>query len=315
MKRIISACLLPMIFLLNACSVEMDSRELENKYANELSRFILLGGNRVHVRDEGKGEVIVLIHGTASSLHTWDGWADKLKDDYRVVRMDLPGFGLTGPDHSGRYEVSDDVVFIKALFDELDIEQAHLVGSSLGGRIAWQFALDHSGQVKTLTLMNSLGYLQEKWPPPIEMAQWPVIDEVMKHISPRFMYEIGLKDVYHDPSLVDEHLIDRYFELSRYPGNLGAFPMRVKARLDKDSDSIRKIKVPTLIQWGEEDVYFPVESAYQFEKDIADARLVVYQDVGHLPMEEVPEKSLKDFKNFLGIEGNSKPEQLSYASQ
>lgn len=285
--------------LLTACSDNIDANWLEEKYTNSASRFVLIDGNRVHYRDEGKGEVIILIHGTASSLHTWELWTETLSRDYRVIRMDLPGFGLTGPDHSGRYEVTNDVAFLKTFLNELNIDSAHFFGSSLGGRIAWQFALEHPHQVQTLGLMNALGYPQQRWPPPIEMAQWPVVDEVMKQFSPRFMYEIGLKDVYHDASLVNDALIDRYYEMSRYPGNMAAFPSRVKARLDKDSDQITQIQVPTLIMWGEKDIYFPAENAYRFHQDISDSDLVVYQSIGHLPMEETPERSAQDYLHFL----------------
>lgn len=277
----------------------INSQWLERKYTNHASRFISIDGNRVHYRDEGVGDVIVLIHGTASSLHTWDHWAKVLKQHYRVIRMDLPGFGLTGPDPSERYEVSDDVVFLRGFLDQLGISKAHIVGSSLGGRIGWQFALDHSHRVQTLTLMNALGYPQESWPPPIEMAQWSVMDELVKRFSPRFMYEIGLKDVYHDASLVNEQLVDRYYEISRYPGNLAAFPPRVQARLDQDSNHIKNIRVPTLIMWGQEDRYFPVESAHRFKQDIAHASMRIYPDVGHLPMEELPQLSVKDFVRFI----------------
>lgn len=303
MKKTICASLLCALSLLTACDGQLDAKWIEKKYANEASRFMMLEGNRIHYRDEGVGDVIVLIHGTASSLHTWDQWAESLTAKYRVIRMDLTGFGLTGPDHSHRYEVSDDVAFLNAFLGKLEIEEAHLVGSSLGGRIAWQYALMHSEKVQTLTLINALGYPQEKWPPPIEMAQWPVVDEMMKRYSPRFMYDIGLKDVYYDESLVNDALVDRYFELSRYPGNLAAFPARVKARLDKDSGLIKQIQLPTLILWGEEDLYFPAENAYRFDRDIADSYLIVYPYIGHLPMEETPEKSVNDFIAFLERKG------------
>ena len=305
MKRIAVISLLLSMSFLTACGDNIDTRWLEKKYTNSASRFILIDGNRVHYRDEGEGEAIILIHGTASSLHTWDQWTEVLSKKYRVIRMDLPGFGLTGPDHSDRYQVADDVDFLKTFLNELQIDSAHVVGSSLGGRIAWQFALQHPNRVQTLGLMNALGYPQERWPPPIQMAQWPVFDEVMKRFSPRFMYEIGLKDVYHDASLVNEEIIDRYFEISRYPGNLAAFPSRVKARLDKDSDQIKQVQVPTLIMWGEKDSYFPAENAYRFHQDIRDSDVLVYQSIGHLPMEETPERSVQDYIEFLERKKNT----------
>lgn len=310
-KKITLIGLLLTMFFLVACSESIDSNWIERKYLNEASRFISLDGNRVHYRDEGAGEVIVLIHGTASSLHTWDQWTNNLKRHYRVIRMDLTGFGLTGPDHSERYEVRDDVVFLKGLLDKLEISKAHFVGSSLGGRIAWQYALEYPNDVQTLALMNSLGYPQDSWPPPIQMAQWPVFDELMKRFSPRFMYEVGLKDVYHDPSLVNDDLVDRYYEISRYPGNLAAFPARVKASLDKDANLIKQIQVPTLIMWGEEDRYFPVESAYRFNQDIGDTDLVTYPSIGHLPMEEAPERSVKDYLGFLKRKMNDRQMRMS----
>lgn len=291
--------ILCMCLLLSACDANIDEHWLETKYTNTASKFLDVNGHRIHYRDEGRGEVVVLLHGTASSLHTWDSWAEHLKVSFRVIRMDLPGFGLSGPNQNHSYEVSDDVEFLSGFLQELNIESAHLAGSSLGGRIAWQYALDRPDQVRSLTLMNALGYPQEKWPPPIELAQWPVIDTLMENFSPRFMYKVGLKDVYFDDTMVTDALVDRYFELSRYPGNLSAFPRRVKARLDKDSSLISGISTPTLIIWGQEDLYFPVESAHRFKKDIHGSELVVFKGVGHLPMEEAPLESVQRFREFV----------------
>jgi len=285
--------------LLSACGVSPDQDALLEKYTNSHSKFVSLDGNRVHYRDEGQGEVIVLLHGTASSLHTWDEWVQGLSKEYRVIRMDLPGFGLTGPDQENRYEVDDDVAFLNNFLAKLGLNSVHLAGSSLGGRIAWEYSLVHSDQVKSLTLMDALGYPQERWPPAIEMAQWPLMDKIMTHVSPRFMYESGLKEVYFNEAQVTEGVVDRYYELSRFPGNLDAFPRRVKAKLDTDADKIAQVAVPTLILWGEEDMYFPVENAFRFHQDIKNSRLYVYPGVGHLPMEEAPSSSLRDFIEFI----------------
>jgi pimeloyl-ACP methyl ester carboxylesterase len=285
--------------LLAACAEPIEQNLLEQKYSNLMSSFMSIDGNRVHYRDEGVGVPVVLIHGTASSLHTWDQWVQHLKPSYRVIRLDLPGFGLTGPDRAHRYEIEDDVALLTAFLARLEVEKVHLAGSSLGGRIAWQLALENPEKVSSLTLVNALGYPQEKWPLPIEMAQWPIMDKVIANVSPRFMYESGLRDVYFNDALVNEKLIDRYFELSRYPGNLDAFPKRVQARLDKDASLISGIRVPTLILWGEEDEYFPVGNAHRFAADIANSRVQVYPDVGHLPMEEVPEISVAHFIAFI----------------
>jgi len=254
---------------------------------------------QVHYRDEGAGEVVLLLHGTASSLHTWDQWSTSLKQHYRVIRLDLPGFGLTGPHPLDQYEVKNDVDFINGFIKRLALEKVHIVGSSLGGRISWQYSLQYPEQVKSLTLINSLGYPQESWPPAIEMAQWPLLDTLVANLSPRFMFDIGLKEIYFDKDMVDEHLIDRYYDLAHFPGNMDAFPKRVKAKLDTHSIEIKNIKVPTFILWGEEDLYFPVERASDFNHDISQSSVTTYANVGHLPMEEVPTKSVNDFMAFL----------------
>ncbi len=304
MNKNITLTVLVCSLLLSACGASLDQDALIEKYSNTHSKFMSLDGNRVHYRDEGQGEVIVLLHGTASSLHTWDDWVQGLSKNNRVIRMDLPGFGLTGPDQKDRYEVDDDVAFLNKFLARLAIDRVHLVGSSLGGRIAWEYSLAHPDQVKSLTLMNALGYPQERWPPAIEIAQWPVMDKVMTQVSPRFLYETGLKEVYFNEAQVTDNVVDRYYDLSRYPGNLDAFPKRVSAKLDTNADKISQVSVPTLILWGQEDIYFPVESAHRFHQDIPNSLLHVYPDVGHLPMEESPSASLTDFRDFINAQVN-----------
>jgi len=290
--------------LLSACGAAPDKNVLIEKYTNKHSKFMSLDGNRIHYRDEGQGEVIVLLHGTASSLHTWDEWTQQLSKQFRIIRMDLPGFGLTGPDHNDRYEVESDIAFLNQFLAKLDLDQVHLVGSSLGGRIAWEYSVVFPDEVKSLTLMDALGYPQASWPPAIEMAQWPLMDTVMTHVSPRFMYESGLKEVYFNKKQVTEAVVDRYFELSRYPGNLDAFPKRVRAKLDTDAENIARISVPTLILWGREDMYFPVGNAFRFHQDIQNSQIYIYSGVGHLPMEEAPTRSLADFGAFIHAQMN-----------
>lgn len=285
--------------LLVGCAKDIDKRLLIEKYSNQDSEFLPLNNMNVHYRDQGVGEVILLLHGTASSLHTWDQWSLRLENNYRVIRLDLPGFGLTGPQPLDQYEVVDDVEFLHGFVQKLGIEKVHLVGSSLGGRIGWQYSLQYPQQVKSLTLINALGYPQESWPPAIEMAQWPILDSLVAQVSPRFMFESGLKEIYYNEDLVDNDLVDRYYELAHYPGNMDAFPKRVKAKLDNRSLDIQNIDVPTLILWGEEDRYFPLTRAFDFKRDIRRSSLVTYKGVGHLPMEEVADKSVADFRAFL----------------
>lgn len=296
-----SLTLLIVVLGLTACGDELTREFVETKYTNDASRFMeLADGNRIHYRVEGEGTPILLIHGTASSLHTWDGWTEILQADHQIIRLDLPGFGLTGPDPMARYEVKDDVKVIHQFVTALEIDKFHIAGSSLGGRIAWEYSLEHTDDVLSLTLMNSLGYPQESWPPAIQLAQWPVFDSIISSFAPRFVYAHGLKDVYADANIVTPELVDRYYHLANFPGNLAAFPDRVKAKLDTESAKIPSISVPTLVLWGKEDKYFPAQRAADFGRDIKNSTLVIYDNIGHLPMEEITEKSATDFAQFVG---------------
>ena len=301
MKQVTSIIftLLLMTSFLTACSDHPSQQQIVAKYTDSASKFISIRGNQIHYKDEGEGEIIVLIHGTASSLHTWDLWQQLLSKQFRVIRMDLPGFGLTGPDKMDRYEVTDDIDFLKTLLAKLNIEQAHFVGNSLGGRIAWQYTIEYPEAVKTLTLMNALGYPQESWPPAIQLAMSPGMETIMPLVSSRFIFSQSLNDIYFNRELITEQTIDRYFELSLVAGNAEAFPKRVKAKLDDQWQKIDQVSVPTLILWGKEDQYFSAANAMRFATDIPDAKVKLYENVGHLPMEEIPKQSSSDFIKFI----------------
>ena len=299
MSKLLIWIVISIASLLSGCKPSLTKSEILEKYTDGESKFIEVRNNRVHYKDQGQGEILLLIHGTASSLHTWDMWSQAFADHFRVIRMDLPGFGLTGPDVSHSYEIEDDVAFISEFLEKLGVSQAHLIGSSLGGRIAWEYSLNYPNQVKSLTLINALGYKQDSWPPAIQLAMLPGMETLMPKLSSRFIYSQSLKDIYFDHRLIDDDTIDRYYELSLYPGNAEAFPKRVKAKLDDQEQRISQIAVPTLILWGAEDRYFPVKNAYRFHEDIKQSQLVIYENVSHLPMEEVTEQSLNDVIQFI----------------
>lgn len=286
-------------WLLAACSDPLTLEDIDQKYMNSASLRMRLMGMNVHYRDEGSGPAVVMIHGTGSSLHTWDAWVAEMAGSFRFIRVDLPGCGLTGPRSDRAYEIQDDVAFMKAFLSRLNLRHAHWVGSSLGGRIAWDYALQYPEQVKTLTLIDALGYPQVEWPPAIQLAQYPVIDTIMANFLPRAVFKASLRDLYHKNFFISNELVDRYYELALREGNLQAFTDRVKATLDQDSSRMPEIKRPTLIMWGEEDRYFPVASAHRFHKDIEGSALVVFPGVGHLPMEEAPLASANAFLDFV----------------
>lgn len=268
------------------------------------SRFVEVDGMRVHYRREGRAgrPMLILLHGTGASLHTWDGWVAALGAHYELLRMDLPGFGLTGPHARDDYRVSSYVDFVAGVVDALGVERFALAGNSLGGNIAWQFAAAHPDRVAALVLIDPSGL------PPTEprapslvfrLAGTPVLRNVLTWFAPDFIYEGSLREVYADDSKVTPELVRRYRELSLRAGNREAFVQRTLQWETADPARLAGIRAPTLIQWGALDVWLPVGDARRFENGIADARVLVYDDLGHVPMEEAPARTAADAHRFL----------------
>ncbi len=279
--------------------------ELKPKYAQSTSEFLALDGMEVHYRDEGPSEQnipIVLIHGTGSSLHTFDDWVEELKNDYRVIRMDLPGYGLTGPFPNRDYSIKAYVAFLKNFLDEKGIDKCILGGNSLGGEISWRFALEYPQWVDKLILIDAVGYPyeSESEPAAFTIAKTPVIKHILTFITPKSIARTSVENVYADKSLVSDELVNRYFELTLATGNRRAFVDRFSAKKDPEAyKNISSIAHPTLVLWGEQDRLIPVENAELFHRDLPNDTLVILKDVGHVPMEESPLRSLKPVRSFL----------------
>lgn len=279
--------------------------DLKRKYAPIPSSFISVDGMNVHFRDEGDATdsiPVVLIHGTGSSLHTFEGWTTQLKQNYRVVTMDLPGYGLTGPFPHRQYTMDNYINFIKHFLTALGIKECILGGNSLGGGIAWNFAVNHPEMVTKLILIDASGYPSQTSSVPLAftLAQTPVIKDIFTFITPHFVAKASVKNVFADKTKVTDALVDRYFELTLRKGNRQAFIDRFTATKTLNSyKNIKLIQQKTLILWGEKDQLIPVEKAYQFHKDLSNNTLVILENVGHIPMEERPNESLEAVISFL----------------
>jgi pimeloyl-ACP methyl ester carboxylesterase len=280
---------------------------LKPRWAGAPSRFIDVGGQQVHLRDEGPRDdpmPIVLIHGTASSLHTWEGWTAALRGERRVVSFDLPGSGLTGPNAGGDYGVAADTRFVLDLLDTLKIERCVLAGNSLGGEIAWHTAVVAPRRVERLVLVDAGGYAYtSRWVRlGYRLARTLVVHGLSRTVLPRGLVAQGVREVYGEPSRVSETLIDRYYELTLREGNRSALARRFE-QLQPGSGSalIATLTVPTLILWGGRDRLFPPENGLAFAHDIAGSRLVVFDDLGHVPHEEDPARSVAELRRFLGM--------------
>ena len=279
------------------------------RWAPPPSDFIDVRGQVVHLRDEGPRDdplPLVLIHGTSASLHTWEGWVRTLKGQRRVISFDLPGFGLTGP-FAGQYTPDDYhgdsyARFVFDLLDALQVPRAVVGGHSLGGEVAWRMAVMTPERVAALVLVDAAGPAYESQSVPLGflVARLPVVNRIAEWVLPRSVVAQSVASVYGDPSRVTPELVDRYFELTLREGNRRALGQLMLHRAPGEgAERIVRITQPTLILWGGHDRQIPTAVARVFRQQIAGSRLIVFDDLGHVPQEEDPARTAAPVKEFL----------------
>lgn len=283
---------------------------LKARYANadSGSRFVELDGFNVHYRDEGTRDkpALVLIHGVVASLHTWDGWISAFADQYRIIRFDVPGFGLTGPASDGQYDAERMVKVFGLLLDHLGVSKTVIAGNSLGGYIAWNFALAQPQRVEKLILIDPAGYHMRKVPLMIAAAALPGATWAMPMWMPRALIAQGIKEVYGEPGRIKPGVVDRYYDLSRRPGNRRAMMdiFRVLLKVNREElhgtpARVAQITPPTLLMWGDRDRWISPKHVPLWQRDLPGIQVKTYPGVGHIPMEEIPEQSAADALRFL----------------
>jgi pimeloyl-ACP methyl ester carboxylesterase len=293
--------LLPVFgFITWNCHLDIPVEDLKEKYAGDASRFMEMDGMKVHYRDQGKGQTVVLLHGFAASLHTWDRWTEVISREARVVRLDLPGYGLTGPNGEGDYSMDWYTAFLARFLDRVDATKVTLVGNSLGGRISWEFALRYPERVSRLVLIDAAGYPMERSPSSLfKILRTPVLSSIARWVTPRFVIETAVEQVYGDPSRIKPGTVDRYHRFMLREGNRRVMTEHFEPPINRRPPDLDGITMPVLIMWGEKDAWIPVRHGHLFRRDLPRSILRIYDSAGHVPMEEIPEKTVKDFLEFF----------------
>jgi pimeloyl-ACP methyl ester carboxylesterase len=274
--------------------------ELEAAYAAP-DDFRRVAGLRLHLRDSGRPDApaVILLHGFGSSLHTWEDWAESLQDSFRVIRIDLPGFGLTGPDPTGDYSDGRSIEVLTALMDALDLPRASLVGSSMGGRIAWRFAAARPQRVAKLVLMAPDGFAS----PGRDYGTTPdvpLLARLLPYVLPEMLLRASLAPAYGDPSRLTQAVLTRYRDMLLAPGVRRAILDRTaQGTLVDPVPLLRRIEAPVLLLWGQEDAMVPVANAADYQAALRDSRLVTFPGIGHVPMEEAPALTVAAVRDFL----------------
>jgi pimeloyl-ACP methyl ester carboxylesterase len=280
---------------------DKDRAGLEAQYLKSASDYVDVAGVRLHVRDSGpkSAPAVILLHGLGSSLHTWEPWAHSLSEKFRVIRYDLPGFGLTGADPAGDYSEERAMEVLAALMDKLAISRASVIGNSMGGRLAWRFAATYPKRVSSLVLISPDGYES----PGYEYGKSPNVPALvtlMRYVLPKSFLRMNLEPAYADPARLTDDTLTRYHDLLIAPGVRDAMIARMgQTVLVPPGPLLQKIEVPVLLLWGEKDALIPLKNAAEYQKELKDASLVTLPGLGHVPHEEAPAASLPPVLDFL----------------
>ena len=305
MFRFISISILALVgALVGLWTPDLELTALEEKYSTSATRFSVVNGNRIHYRDSGPRDapVLVMLHGFGSSLQTWQAWSDVLDKKFRVIRLDLPGFGLTGSTRTQQYADTDDVQFLSDFVDHLGLHKFALVGHSMGGRIAWNFAAAYPDRVKLLVLMAPDGYANTG-----DFGSKPyassVFVRVIEYCLPRYLVKKSLEPALFDANALTEDVLTRYYEMLRAPGVRKAIVERSYQTVDTDPvERLKKITAPTLLLWGAEDRMIPKENAVRYELALGHVQTVILPGQGHLIQEERPQEGVEKLLAFLSLQ-------------
>ncbi|WP_339691114.1 alpha/beta hydrolase [uncultured Parasphingorhabdus sp.] len=310
MKKTIRIILLLLVLLGAAFFIfrtpDTDRAEMIAKYGNEASRFVDDGhGTKVHYRDEGNkdGPALLLIHGSNSLLQTWEPLVGLLGDKYHLISLDLYGHGLTGPNPNGAYDADSNIAAAVRVLDKVGVDKAYWVGNSMGGWVTWRAGLSVPERILGLVMIDAAGaQVQQKGQPYLgaRLARSAVGQMLLPEITPRFLVKSSLEENFAQPERLTEELVDRYWELLRFPGNRKAAVDRATTpRQPEKWGDVGTLKMPVLLLWGEKDKVIPLAHGRAFAEAIPGSKLITYADAGHLPMEETPEQVARDIDGWI----------------
>lgn len=283
---------------------DLPRARVEAFYAKPPSQFVTVNGVRLHVRDEGPRDApaILLIHGHYGSLFMWDGWTKALTDAYRVVRFDYPSHGLTGADPTGDYSLGRSLALIEGLVKELNLQRFHIVGTSLGGQFAFHYAARNPAQIDRMVLVSPGGLVRPGRDPWVPQGR-PFALDVITWIAPHLLYNrLLLEGNFVDKSKVTKELREQYIELNILEGQRAAELARVSQyRAENADEALAAVRAPTLVQWGAGNRQLDASQADDFLQRLTGtkAEKILYPGVGHMPVLEAPDATVRDARAFL----------------
>lgn len=263
--------------------------------------FVEVEGARVRFRDEGEGTPVVLIHGFASSLETWDAVIPTLAKNHRVLAVDLKGFGWTDRPE-GDYSPWAEAKLVRAVMERRGIKKAAVVAHSWGSSVALALALGDPDRVTRIALYDAWVY-EDQIPTFFRLARREAIGDFLFGVYYKERPDDRFVLAFYDPSILNEALAEAVEKSLERPGTVAAALAAVRgqqfAEVEKRYKTIQK---PVLLLWGREDVVTTLDFGERLSKELPNARLVVYPKCGHFPMIEAIAASNAELSRFLAEE-------------
>ena len=280
---------------------DLERAELEKRYVASSPQMLDVNGLKVHYKETGPqaAPALLLMHGFGSSLQAWDDWSLKLEQKYRVIRLDLPGFGLTGASPANDYSEEKDLAILTHFADKLGLEKFSIIGHSMGGKMAWTLAASQPERVQALVLMAPDGFPEAKdiGTKPYEV---PAVMGLIKYFLPKYLVRKSIEPAFAEADALSDARVNRYYDMLRAPGVRAAILERSNQTIYTDPvPRLKAIKAPTLLIWGEQDQMIPSTNAKSYASVLSNSTTVLVPKLGHLLQEEQPEKGLTAVMQFL----------------
>jgi len=280
---------------------DLERAELEKRYVASSPQMLDVDGLQVHYKETGPqaAPALLLMHGFGSSLQAWDDWSLKLEQKYRVIRLDLPGFGLTGASPANDYSEEKDLAILTHFADKLGLEKFSIIGHSMGGKMAWTLAASQPERVQALVLMAPDGFPEAKdfGTKPYEV---PAVTGLIKYFLPKYLVRKSIEPAFAEADALSDARVNRYYDMLRAPGVRAAILERSNQTIYTDPvPRLKAIKAPTLLIWGEQDQMIPSTNAKSYANVLSNSTTVLVPKLGHLLQEEQPEKGLTAVMQFL----------------
>ena len=269
---------------------------------SEFSRFADIDGVRIHYQEKGVGAPLILIHGYTSSTYSWKDVFEPLSRSFRVIAVDLKGFGFSGkPD--GDYTRRAQAQLIASLLIHLRMDQVWIAGNSMGGEVALNVALANPQRVAGLILIDAAGVKVNGGSLAPAYVRMPFVGRVLTALaltSDKLVREGLEKSFFDDSKITDERVASYYRPLRTRSGQLAALRARTQADQFPVEQDLGRVNARTLIIWGAEDALIPLRAGRTMNSLMRNSKLVIFEKCGHLPEEEMTDRVVEEMMSFVG---------------